>query len=137
MRVADIMTADVLTVTPDATVARAVELLACHGYTALPVVAGTGDLVGIVTEVDLLTGRFPHDRRYPVVPGTVGEVMSHPVVTVSSFAEVPDLVEHMWCHRHRGLPVVDHGRLVGFVSRTDLIRMLALRPAVPSQVGRN
>ena len=126
MRVADIMTADVSTVTPDTTVARAIELLASHRYMALPVATETGELVGIVTEVDVLTTRFPPDQRDRSRPAIVREVMSRPVITVAASTDVRDLAEHMWRHRHRNLPVVDDGQLVGFVTRTDLIRMLAM-----------
>lgn len=126
MRVADIMTTDVLTVMPKTAVDRAIGLLAGHRYLALPVITATGELVGIVTEVDLLTSRFPHDPRAPRRAATVGEVMSQPVITATASADVRDLAESMWRHRHRNLPVVDDGRLVGFVTRTDLIQMLAV-----------
>jgi CBS domain-containing protein len=124
------MTERVVTVTPETTVRHAAELLADHGVTALPVVDGSGAVVGMVSEVDVITTRFPHDSRYrhlrpEVPPSTVGAVMTPAAFTVDPETDVGDLAERMWQHRHRCVPVVRGRRLVGIVTRRDLVRTIA------------
>lgn len=124
MRVRDIMTTGMVTVLPATPLRQAAELLAEHGYTALPVL-DAGALVGVVSEVDVLGGRFPHDLRDRHRPATVGEVMAQPVITVGPDATIAELVELMWRHRHRCLPVMADGELVGIVTRHDVTRAVA------------
>ena len=121
MRVRDIMTARVVTVMPGTPIRQAAELIADHGYTALPVLDGRVP-VGMVSEVDVLAGRFPHDPRGRRRPTTVAEVMAAPAVTVAADATIAELVELMWRHRHRCLPVVADRQLVGIVTRHDVMR---------------
>ena len=64
MQSRDVMTENVVTVTPATTVKDAAELMAARGFTALPVLDADGDLIGLVTEADVVRGRFPHDPRY-------------------------------------------------------------------------
>ncbi|HEX5116905.1 MAG TPA: CBS domain-containing protein [Pseudonocardiaceae bacterium] len=78
----------------------------------------------MLSEVDVLGGRFTPDRRCLQLPATVREVMSHQVITADVATELSDLVDHMWRHRHRCMPVVFQGRLVGVVTRTDLVRTM-------------
>jgi CBS domain-containing protein len=131
----DVMTNPVVTVTADTRVKRAAGLLATGGYTALPVVDENDRLVGIVSEADIVRGRFPRDPRsritgaYEPAPAsavaTVGEVMSTDVVSVGPTADVVDLVAVMLEHGVRSIPVVDGTRLVGIVTRRDLVRAFA------------
>jgi len=123
MRVRDIMTTRAVTVTPSTPIRQAAEQLADHGYTALPVLDGRA-LVGMVSEVDVLTGRFPHDPRDRRRPAKVGDVMAAPAVVVAADATIAELVELMWHHRHRCLPVVADGHLVGVVTRHDVMRVV-------------
>jgi CBS domain-containing protein len=130
MRARDIMTERVIAVAPNATVRHAAEILADHGFTALPVVDENDDVVGVVSEVDLITSRFPHDPRYRHLPpasspATVGTVMSRDVFTVDPDAELTALVEQMWQHRHRCVPVLRERRLVGIITRRDVVRVMA------------
>src|SRR5215469_3280368 len=97
MRARDVMSAPVITVTPDDAVKYAANLLASRGYTALPVVDGDDRLIGIVTEADLVRDRFPRDARYrredvvPPEPGTkIADVMT---TTVTSMADTTDVAE--------------------------------------------
>jgi CBS domain-containing protein len=134
MRARDIMTRSVITVFPDATVKYAAGLLASHGFTALPVVDHDDRLVGIVTEVDLIRDRFPTDtrnRRYTdgrtprVEPGTrVADVMTPAVIAMGATADVTDLIRTMWHSRIRSMPITDGARVVGIVTRRDLVRVL-------------
>jgi CBS-domain-containing membrane protein len=131
----DIMTRTVVTVTATTGVPEAATLLASHGFTALPVVDDDGALIGLLTEVDILRDRFPRDPRFHCSDGgsiqrpdtrepaaTVGGVMTSPAPSVRDGADVVDLVTIMRADGLRTMPVVDGPRLVGIVTRRDLVR---------------
>ncbi|MBM7863860.1 CBS domain-containing protein [Lentzea nigeriaca] len=134
MRTRDVMTTGVVVVNPETPAREAARLLADHGYTALPVVDESGDLVGIVSEAELLRDRLPQDPRWLVhgeppvarhVPADlVSEVMTKPrtVTPNTDLAEVADL---MLEHGIRSVPVVRDGRLAGIVTRRDLLRSIS------------
>ena len=139
MRARDIMSTNVVTVTGGTTVNAAATLLASHGYTALPVVDDDGGLIGLVTEADILRDRFPRDPRYhcsdagsidapdatPRDPAaTVGGVMTAPATAMDLGSDVVDLVTAMRDDGLRSMPIVDGARLVGIVTRRDLVRTL-------------
>ena len=129
MLVRDIMTTDVVTVGPGTGLREAAHLLVGHRFTALPVVDGDGELVGVLTESDLAPLRR-HDARSPklaaemaaTVPVRVGEVATPNPVTVRPWTDAADAVDLMRSSRHRSLPVVDGGRLAGIVTRSDVLR---------------
>ena len=137
MQVRDVMTRDVFTVGPDTSAKYAAEVLAERGFAALPVVDGDYQLVGIVAEVDLLRDRLPADprlhlRRDQPVPENppallVRGVMTPAVRTVDAGADVADLARLFVDERIRSVPVLEHQRLTGIVSRRDLLRAL-VRP---------
>lgn len=133
MRARDLMSAPVVTVGPGAPAKEAAEVLAAHGFTALPVVDDDDRLIGIVTEADLIRGRIPADIRSahlrPEPPSpvdtTVEQVMTSPVTAMSSGADVADLCQALVDARIRAMPIVDGSRLVGIVTRGDVVRTLA------------
>lgn len=134
MLVSGAMTSDPVTVPPDHPVKKTLTLLQRHGVTALPVVAADGRLVGVVSEADLIRDAVPHDPRAhlrPSVPDqhppqTVAEVLTPDPVTVRPHEDLATAVERMSTHRIKSLPVVDeHGRVVGIIARSDVVRMLA------------
>ena len=117
----DIMTSPVITVPADATGQHIADVLTAHGISAAPVVDADGRLLGLVSEFDLLAkeGR------------TAREVMTTAVITVSAATPVDD-VRHLLIERRiRRVPVVDGGRLVGIVSRRDVIALLATEWVCP------
>jgi CBS domain-containing protein len=129
------MTNDVITVGPDCPVQRAAELMAGRGFAALPVVDEDDELVGIVAEADVLRDRLLPDPRLhlrrdaastrPAPPRLVGGVMTAGVRSVEASADVAD-VARMFVDDHlRSVPVLEHGRTVGIVSRRDLLQTLA------------
>lgn len=133
MRAAEIMTCPVVTVGTDTQVRRAAALIAEHQVTSLPVVDEDGRLVGMVSEVDLIRDRMPHDPRSHLLPEPapqrdpakkVGEVMSAAAVCLAESADVADIAELMVGHNVRAVPIVDGRRVVGIVSRRDLLRTL-------------
>jgi CBS domain-containing protein len=131
------MTRDVFTVGPDTSAKYAAEVLAEHGFAALPVVDGDQQLVGIVAEADLLRDRLPADPRLHLrrdesaaenaPPLLVRGAMTADVRLVEAAADVADVARLFVDERIRSVPVLERGRLVGIVSRRDLLRAL-VRP---------
>jgi len=143
MKAADVMTRPVLTVTPDGTIAEAARLMLERHVSGLPVLDGDGKIVGMLTEGDLLrraeTGTERHRPRWLeliIGPGRlardyvdtharrIAEVMTGDVITVTPQTELPDLVQLMENSHIKRVPVVDCGRLVGIVSRADLVHAM-------------
>src|SRR3954466_2034372 len=141
MKVSDIMTHPVLTVTPETTVGEVAELMIGHRISGLPVVNPAGDVIGIVTEGDLLrraeTGTERRRARwleFLIAPGRlaseyahangrrVREVMTDSIVTVGPDDAVANLIDLLERRRIKRVPVVDQGKLVGIVSRANLVR---------------
>jgi len=109
------------TTTPSATVAELLDLLARFNVGALPVVDDEQQLVGIVSERDVV--RQLHERGNDLLGTTVGEIMSADVVTCSPRDRAADLARIMTDRRIRHLPVCDERGLIGIVSIGDLVKM--------------
>ena len=134
MRAKDLMTTPVVTVRPDTPAKEAARLLASRGFTALPVV-DADTLLGVVTEADLIDGRILPDPRSligddPPPPSEprahlVADGMTSDPVVVASTTDAVDVARVMLDRHLRTLPVVDDGRLVGIVTRRDLLRTIA------------
>ncbi len=124
MRARDIMTKMVVSVRPTATVTQAAGTLTHRGFTALPVVNEAGELIGIVTEADVIRNRY-QDNTAKASGETVGEVMTSPVVGVSHDADVSIIARAMLTAQRRCMPIVDGSTLVGVVTRGDIVRALA------------
>ena len=134
MRARDIMTAPAVTVTTNASVSRAAEILAERGFSALPVIDHAGKLVGVVSEADLIRNRYAAAES-PLGGGagaasdlpaqTVGEVMTFPPACIDETASLGTIADTMLSGRRRSIPVVDGSRLVGVITRRDLVRVLA------------
>jgi CBS domain-containing protein len=131
------MTREVVTVGPDTSAKYAAEVMAGRGFAAVPVVDDAGRLVGIVAEVDVLQDRLPPDPRLHLrrdeetsehpPPLLVRGVMTVGVQTVDAGADVADVARLFIDERLRSVPVLEHDRLVGIVSRRDLLAAL-VRP---------
>jgi CBS domain-containing protein len=134
VKVTDIMSQPVITVTPETGIKTAAELLVAHGISALPVVDSTGRLVGIVSEADLIAIEArpdPRSQATPLAPtaGTtprsVAEVMTRDVVVVSAQSEVAQAARTMLSNDVKRVPVMSGRRVIGIVSRRDLVKVIA------------
>jgi len=137
MRIKQLMTTEVVTVAPETSLKEVAALLAAHRIAGVPVCDEAGAVLGVVSEADILwkelglkDGAGLVDRLLENAYGnaeranalTAGEAMTSPAVTVGPDAPVTKAAELMVERRLNRLPVVDHGRLVGIVARSDLVR---------------
>ncbi|MBN0043732.1 CBS domain-containing protein [Streptomyces actuosus] len=133
--VSDVMTQTVVAVGSEAPFKEVVELLDQWKVSALPVLAGEGRVIGVVSEADLLakeefrdTDEGASEHRVKAGAITAGELMSSPAVTVHADAPVSEAARIMARRHVKRLPVVDGvGVLQGVVSRADLLKVF-LRP---------
>lgn len=153
MKASDIMSTDVITVGPDAKVQEVANLLIQHRISGMPVVDANGRVIGLVSEGDLLrradagTG---HERSWwlKLLIGNeglareyihehsreIGDVMSREIITASPDTAVSDLAEILEKHRIKRVPIVKDGKLVGIVSRANLLHALvSLRNEIPAK----
>ncbi len=119
------MTPDPITVSPEDTISRAGNLLKQHRIHHLPVVRGE-ELVGIVTDTDIRNSALEHPspgsgEETAVRSREVGEIMTRDVVTVSPWDTIEDALLILRKRRFGALPVVDGRKLVGIVSKTDIL----------------
>lgn len=154
MKVRDIMTTDVVSAKRGTSVNELAKLMGARDISGVPVLDDAGAVVGIVTELDMIVrntrldmprfiqildlGRIPLERRSDYehrmrhMLGTRAEdLMSEEVVTVSPDDSVEDLAELMVKRRVNPVPVVENGKLVGIVSRADIIDMMAAEVGEP------
>lgn len=154
MKVDDVMTRTVFTVGPTATIEQAAKLMVERRVSGLPVVDEAGALVGIVSEGDLILRQRPAERltwwrmfftdgetlarEYRKRIGTVvADVMTQAVISVGPEVDVSVAAHLLHTRNIRRLPVVADGKLVGIVSRGDLVRLLAApRPAAPARTDQ-
>ncbi len=115
-----IMTTGVVTVRPEATINEAIELMLARRVSGLPVVNSAGFLVGVITEFALLA--MAYDQR--MTEQTVAEHMTRDVIGVEMDENVSRIADQFIIHRVRRLPVVDGGKLIGLISRVDVLRAL-------------
>jgi CBS-domain-containing membrane protein len=144
MKVSDVMTPDVLSVRPEATVIEAAQLMLQKRISGVPVTNALGDLVGIVSEGDFLrraetgTGRQrPKWIEFFMGPGRladeyvrlssrkISDVMTHEVKTVPPSATLEQVVRLMERHNIKRVPVVENGKVVGIVTRANLLHAVA------------
>ena len=144
MNAADVMTTKVTTVTPESSVGDAAKLMLQYRISGLPVVDRKGELVGIVTEGDFLRrGETGTQRRRPrwlefiLGPGRlsseyvqaygrkIADVMTSNPVSITEDVSLENVVDTLERHRVKRLPVMRDGKLVGIVSRANLVQALA------------
>lgn len=153
MRAADIMTTEVVSVGPDTPADEIARRLIAHGISAVPVVDEGGAALGMVSEGDLI-GRDDAEREArrdwwltllaegeTLSPAFLAsmrtstrrarDLMSAPVVTVSEDTDAAEIARLLVAYRIKRAPVVRNGRIVGIVSRADLLRALSTPASEP------
>ena len=146
-RAGDIMTTHVETVNPDTPVFEIARLMSAHDISGVPVVDGHHRVLGVVTELDMIvrntrfkvpnfimildsiiyleTPKHFEERLQHMLGVTAREIMSAPAVTIAPDATIEQLAELMVGRRMNPLPVVEDDRLIGIISRSDIIRLMA------------
>ena len=144
MRAIDVMTSQVVTAAPQMTIQDVGKLMINNRISGIPIVEADRQVVGIVTEGDLLrraeTGTerrhlrwsewfSPNSRLAAEYVKThakrVADIMTREVVSVGQFATLGEIADVMETRRIKRVPVMHGGKLVGIVSRADLLRLLA------------
>ena len=142
----DIMTTDVITISPETEIAQAAKLLLSNRINGVPVVNDAGELVGILCQSDLiiqqknipipslftfldgfipLTSSKKLDEEVEKIAATrAGDAMTANPVTVSPDTEIEKIAALMVEKSYHTLPVVDGGKLVGIVGKEDVLRTL-------------
>ncbi len=136
LQVKDIMQTDLITVTEQTPVHEVIDILAENRITGLPVVDGDGKLVGIVSEKDILIMAYHKitDTRDEVMNSRkIGDVMTSEVVSFRPEDNVADICQCIMSNPFRRVPVLDDGRLVGLVSRKDIISLAFSKRQVANQ----
>jgi CBS domain-containing protein len=124
-RARDVMTREVVTLSPEQDVISAMRLLLERGISGAPVVDARGNLVGMLTQRDCL--RVAYAASYYQEPtGAVARYMRQPVVTVPAELELVEVIGVFVRSPYRRFPVLEDNRVVGIVSRRD-----ALSAALP------
>lgn len=120
MRVRDLMSKSVVTITPEESAALAARLLSRHELGSLPVCAADGTLVGIVTDRDIVTRCVAAGEEPGRVP--VRDIMSPAPSVITPETPISDAARLMAQRQVRRLPVVEQGHVVGMLSLGDLAR---------------
>lgn len=152
---ADIMTREVISVSPDATLREAAELVTENRISGVPVVEADGTVIGILSESDLLDEEKRHVKLprtalfglFPVPEHVLKEafeggdllkardLMSTHVFTLPEDATAQEVVEEMLARKVNRIPITRDGKLVGIVARSDALRALVTRLGVPKVAG--
>jgi len=138
MKVRDVMTTEVLTTGPEASIRDIARILVEHGISGLPVCDLERRVLGVVSEADILLKEYEPDGRgrgplyrlglrsdataAKARAETAAEAMTAPAITISSFRSVAEAARVMTEHGVNRLPVVKGDELVGIVTRADLVR---------------
>ena len=121
LKVADYMAKDLVTVHPDTNIYEAIVLLLKHQISGMPVVDEAGKLVGLLSEADCMETFV--DAQYHELPNAhVKDLMSTELQTVDPQKDILQVAKTFLNHRLRRLPVLEGGRLVGQISRRDVLR---------------
>jgi CBS domain-containing protein len=114
----DIMTSKVCTIRPEASAQEAAQLLSQKRISGLPVVNPDGKIIGIVTEADIISKVNQEGLL-------VADIMSHEVIAVDEETSVSEIASLLTKRRIKRVPVVEKGKLVGIVSRADIVNAVA------------
>jgi CBS domain-containing protein len=119
----DIMTTNIIATKKDIHLTEVMALLLRNHISGLPVEDDEGNLIGIISEIDLVNSVFSGNADGT----TAEEVMSKAVLSFSPDMELAELVQVFSSKRLRRVPIVDKGKVVGIVSRRDILREILKR----------
>lgn len=121
--VKDIMAKKLVTFKPDTKVIAAIQILIKNRFSGAPVVNDKGELIGILSEMDCMETVI-HNSYYSESGGFVRDFMTTELTTVNPEMGIVDLAQFFQKKHFRRLPVVKNGKLVGQVSRRDVLKAI-------------
>ena len=130
-KISDYMDTVVPTLSPETHIIKAVDFLLHHHVTGAPVVDSDGRLVGIITETDLLKLVTEGIQGEPPTEATVAEYMTTDAITVPPTVDIYYIAGMFLANKFRRLPVVEDGKIVGAITRYDLLRVVRALSAMP------
>jgi len=146
MKARDIMTRDVVTVKPDTTIEDTVKLMIAHHISGLPVLNDAGEMVGVVSEKDLILKEKGFPFSVMKVPSLIdrmvnlehfveeitlarkriaADVMTTEIISAHPDDSIGHIAWQMVQKKHNRIPIIDNGKLVGIITRADIIRLFA------------
>jgi CBS domain-containing protein len=148
MKAAEVMNSEVISVSPTASVGEVAGVLLRHGISAVPVIGERGELAGMVSEGDLIRAAEGAAKPRPswwlklladneevhldaakIKTRTVAEVMTQKVITATPETPVSHIAAWLQRYSIKRVPVVKNGKVVGIVSRADLLKAVANVPS--------
>jgi len=112
------MTRKVCTISPEASVQEAAQLLYQERISGLPVVNADGGIIGIVTEADIISKASREGLR-------VADIMSHEIIAVTEDTPINEIALLLTERKIKRVPVISEDKLVGIVSRADIVHAVA------------
>lgn len=123
-RIKTYMSRELITLTPDMEINRAMNLLIDNRISGAPVLDATGNLIGMLSQKDCLKAAL-HASYYREWGDTVADYMSDKPASLDAELDLVEAAEAFLASAFRRFPVMSEGRLVGLISRSDLLRALA------------
>ena len=130
-KISEYMDTAVPTLIPETQIMDAVDFLLSHKVTGAPIVESNGKMVGIVTETDLLKLLTEGIQGEPPTKATVAEFMTTDVITVPPDVDIYYVAGMFLANKFRRLPIVEDGKIVGAITRYDLLRVVRKLSAMP------
>jgi predicted transcriptional regulator len=125
VKVEDYMTRQLVTFKPETELFDAIEIFSTSNISGAPVINDRGELIGMLSEVDCLKAILQHTYHEEEHGGHVGDFMATEVETIAADSDIIELSEQFIAGKRRRLPVMRDGKLVGQISRKDVLRAVS------------
>jgi len=119
VRAIDFMSTNVVKTTKDKTISEIAKTLNQYRIGGLPVVNSRGNLIGLITERDIMQDVIAKDKKPSRV--TVGEIMSTKLVTATKFEDISEIAKKIRMHDLTRIPVVEGKKIIGFITNKDVL----------------